>query len=215
LLFTYPALVMLGAVALGRERWRARGAIALATAMAGTTLVLAGGVGAIDPLGVALALGSAVAYAAYILTSAGQLERTDPFLLTALVTTGAALTLTAAGMARSDVSLDLDAPALASVAAVGLVAVAGMSTFVAGIGKLGASRASIVSAVQPALTPVVGFAVFADRLGPAQVGGALLVIAGVVILEARGSATTLLSWLPRLERRRPVRAAGTDPCFEA
>jgi drug/metabolite transporter (DMT)-like permease len=209
LLFTYPALVMVGAMTLRRERWTARGAIALGAATAGTTLVLAGGLNTIDPVGVALAVGSAVAYAAYILTSAGQVERTDPFLLTALVTTGAALTLTAAGIARSDVSLEIDGAALASIGLVGLVATAGMSTFVAGIGRLGASRASIVSAVQPALTPFVGFAVFADRLGPAQVLGGVLVIAGVVILEVRGGKSSPSSWLPRRERWRLARAAAT------
>jgi drug/metabolite transporter (DMT)-like permease len=209
LLFTYPALVMVGAVTLRRERWSARGAIALGAAMAGTTLVLAGGLNTIDPLGVGLALGSAVAYAAYILISAGQLERTDPFLLTALVTTGAAITLTAAGIARSDVSLDVDGSVVASIGLVGLVAVGGMSTFVVGIRRLGASRASIVSAVQPALTPIVGFAVFADRLGPAQMLGGVLVIAGVVILEARGGTPSPSSWLPRRERWRIARAAAT------
>jgi drug/metabolite transporter (DMT)-like permease len=209
LLFTYPALVTLGAVTLRRERWSARGAVALGAAMAGTALVLAGGLHSIDPLGVALALGSAVAYAGYILISAGQLERTNPFLLAALVTTGAAITLTAAGIARSDVSLDADASLLASIVLVSFVAVAGMTTFVAGIDRLGPSRASIVSAVQPALTPVVGFAVFADRLGPAQVVGGGLVLAGVVVLEARGTTSNLFSWLPWRERRRLARSAAT------
>jgi drug/metabolite transporter (DMT)-like permease len=209
LLFTYPALVMVGAVTLRRERWSARGASALGAALAGTSLVLAGGLSTIDPLGVVLALGSSVAYAAYILISAGQLERTNPFLLTALVTTGAAITLTAAGIARSDVSFDVDGSAVASIGLVGLVAMAGMSTFVAGVGRLGASRASIVSAVQPALTPIVGFAVFADRIGAAQVLGGVLVIAGVVILEARGGTPSLFSWLPRRERWRLARATAT------
>jgi drug/metabolite transporter (DMT)-like permease len=209
LLFTYPALVMVGAVTLRRERWSARGASALGAALAGTTLVLAGGLNTIDPLGVALALGSAVAYAAYILISAGQLERTNPFLLTAIVTTGAAVTLTAVGIARSDVSFDVDGSVVASIGLVGLVATAGMSTFVAGVGRLGASRASIVSAVQPALTPIVGFAVFADRLGAAQVLGGILVISGVVILEARGGTPGLFSWLPRRERWRLARATAT------
>jgi drug/metabolite transporter (DMT)-like permease len=122
---------MLGAVALRRERWSGRGVLAVATATVGTTSVLAGGVGSIDPLGVGLALGSAGAYAAYILTSAGQLERTDPFLLIALVTTGAAVTLTVGGAVQSDVSYGAGVPALALIAAVGLVATAGMGTFVA------------------------------------------------------------------------------------
>jgi drug/metabolite transporter (DMT)-like permease len=207
LLFTYPALVMLGAVALRRERWSARRAAALGIATAGTTLVLLGGLSSIDPFGVALALGSSVAYSAYILTSAGQVERTDPFLLTALVTTGAAVTLTVGGAAQSDVSLEAGVPAFALIAVVGLVATAGMGTFIAGISRLGPSRASIVSAVQPAFTPVLGFAVFADRLGPAQVLGGALVIAGVVILESGRSPSELFSRLPRRERWKLARAA--------
>jgi drug/metabolite transporter (DMT)-like permease len=207
LLFTYPAIVMLGAVGLGRDRWSARSAVALAAATAGTSLVLVGGLNGIDPVGVGLALGSAFAYSAYILTSAGQLERTDPLLLTAFVTSGAALTLTVAGAIQQDVSLDGGAPGMALIAAVGLVATAGMITFILGIGRLGPSRASIVSAVQPALTPVLGFLVFADRLGPEQVLGGTFVIAGVVILET-GGRTPVLSWLPRRERWRLARATG-------
>jgi Cyclic nucleotide-binding domain/EamA-like transporter family len=86
-----------------------------------------------------------------------------------------------------------------------------MVTFIAGVSRLGASRASIVSAVEPALTPVVGFAVFADRLGPGQMFGGLLVIAGVVILEARGRPFDLRSapsWLPRRERWTLARLTG-------
>jgi drug/metabolite transporter (DMT)-like permease len=208
LLFTYPALVMLGAVALRRERWSGRRGLALAAATGGTALVLVGGLHSINPLGAGLALGSAVAYAAYILTSAGQLERTDPFLLTALVTTGAAVTLTVGSAAHNDVSLDAGAATFAHIALVGLVAAAGMSTFVAGIGRLGPSRASIVSAVQPALTPVVGFAVFADRLGPEQMLGGALVVAAVVVMESRGRVSERRGRLPRPERRELARVAG-------
>jgi drug/metabolite transporter (DMT)-like permease len=206
LLFTYPALVMLGAVALGRERWNGRRALALGTAGGGTALVLLGGLHSIDALGAALALGSAVAYAAYILISAGQLERTDPLLLIALVTTGAAVTLTGAAAAQDDVSLDGGANAFALIAVVGLVATAGMSTFVAGIRRLGPSRASIVSAVQPALTPVLGFLIFADRLGPQQLLGGVLVVAAVLIVET-GRVSERLGSLPWRERRRLARMA--------
>jgi drug/metabolite transporter (DMT)-like permease len=208
LLFTYPALVMLAAVALRRERWSARRAFALGTVTAGTALVLVGGLGNIDPVGALLALGSAVAYTGYILTSAGQLERTDPVLFTALVATGAAATLTLGGAAHNDVSLDISGSALAFTGILGAVIVVAMSTFLGGISKLGPSRASIISAVQPALTPVVGYVVFADRLGAAQMVGGVLVIAGVVILEARGlpsAARSSLSWLPRRERRTLAR----------
>jgi drug/metabolite transporter (DMT)-like permease len=216
LLFTYPTLVMLGAVALKRDRWSGRRAAALAAAGAGTALVLLGGLSSIDPLGAALALGSAVAYAGYILISAGQLERTDPLLLMALVTTGAAATLTVAGAAQSELSLSGGAPALGFVALAGLVATAGMGTFIAGISRLGPSRASIVSAVQPALTPLLGFAVFADRLRPEQLLGGALVVSAILILESCVSPSTAFAWLPRHERWRhlvgPRTSPATSPC---
>jgi drug/metabolite transporter (DMT)-like permease len=213
LLFTYPALVVLGAVALRRERLSIRRAVALGTTAAGTSLVLVGGLDGVDPLGAALALGSAVAYSLYILTSAGELERTDPIVLIALVTTGAAGALTIGGVARSDVSLEVGASAGALIALLGLVVVTAMYSFIGGIGRLGPSRASIVSAVQPALTPVVGLLVFGDVLGPAQVLGGALVIAAVVVLEGRRSvlgARSWLSWLPRRERRLVRRLRALD-----
>ena len=204
LIFTYPALVTVGAVLLRRERWSGRRALAVAAASAGTMLVLVGGLGRIDPLGAALAVAAALAYAAYILASAGQLRRTDSLVLTALVATGAAATFTFAGLAGGRVSLSGGSSALAMVAVVGLVAVAGMTTFVAGIGRLGPSRASIISAIQPALTPVLGYLVFADQLGSTQIAGGALVIAGVVILEVQSlslGSRSRFGWLPRSERR--------------
>src|SRR3954447_5015099 len=63
LTYIYPVLVFLGALALGRERVTGRRIGALGLATAGTLLVLAGGsVGAVDALGVAMAIGCAVVY---------------------------------------------------------------------------------------------------------------------------------------------------------
>ena len=123
LVFTYPALVTVGAVMLGRDRWSTRRGVALGSATAGSALVLAGGLGSIDPLGAALALGAAVAYASYILISAGEVERTEPFLLTALIATGAAATLTVAGIVQGEVSIQLSIQGVGFIALVGLAGV--------------------------------------------------------------------------------------------
>ena len=60
LLYTFPAIVAVAAVVLGRERASRRTAIALLLASAGIVLVLAGAAsGALDPLGTALGLTAA------------------------------------------------------------------------------------------------------------------------------------------------------------
>src|SRR3954451_17972234 len=95
LLYSFPAMVTVAAIALGRERASRRTAGALILASAGLVLVLAGaGAGALDPIGTLLGLTAAVVYTTYILTSAGVAERVGPILLSALVCTGAAATLT-------------------------------------------------------------------------------------------------------------------------
>src|ERR1700749_3547037 len=57
LLYTSPARVAVAAVALGRERLDGRRVLALALALGGLVLVLAGaGTGALDPVGAALGI---------------------------------------------------------------------------------------------------------------------------------------------------------------
>ena len=70
LVYTFPAIVTVAAIALGRERASRRTAVALALASTGLVLVLAGrAAGALDPLGTALGLGGG-----------GRLQRLHPQL---------------------------------------------------------------------------------------------------------------------------------------
>src|SRR5262249_47810079 len=61
LVFTYPALVTVGAAALGRERWSRRRGAALAAASGGIALAAADG--SVNNASVALALAAALVYA--------------------------------------------------------------------------------------------------------------------------------------------------------
>ena len=187
LLFAYPVLVSLGAAALGRERFSPRRAVALAAATAGIALALTGGgTGVIDPLGVGLALASALIYALYVLASSSLLGTTDPFVLAASVSTGAAITFLADAAIHGQLAPRGGVTGIGLVIAVALSSsVLGTSAFMAGVRRLGASRASIVSSAEPALTAAFAFAAFGDRLGTVQLIGAGLVLASVPILELK------------------------------
>ena len=187
LLYTYPALVFGIAIALGRERADRPRVIALGLATAGAALVLAGGgAGALDPLGVALALIAAVLYSFYIIVSDRVVGHIDAFLLGALITTGAAVTLSIAGLVTGSLRLGFEPAGWAWIAALGLGStVLAISAFMAGLNLVGPATAAISSTVEPVVTVVLAMAFFAERLGPVQVVGGILVLTAVVLLAAK------------------------------
>jgi drug/metabolite transporter (DMT)-like permease len=197
MLYTFPAMVAVAAIVLGRERADAARFGALALASVGLVLVLASArPGALDPLGAGLALSAAVIYTTYILVSQGIAGRIGPTLLSALVCTGADLTLTAGSALLGDLRLGEVTPAgwgwLAGIAMVSTVAA--VSLFFAGLKRVGPTTASILSTVEPVVTVLLAFLVFGELLGSLQLVGGALVVAAVIVLgsyrprEAMGEA---------------------------
>jgi drug/metabolite transporter (DMT)-like permease len=186
LLYTFPALVCAGSVALGRERLGAWKASALGLASAGTALVLlGGGSGALNATGVLLGLGAGITYSIYILVADGVVGRIDAWRFSALVTTGAAIAVTLAGVVTGSLALPA-ASAWLWVGAIALVStVLPVSTFLLGLERVGAPTASIVSTVEPVLTVSLAVALLGETLGPAQLLGGAFVVAAVVALQSR------------------------------
>lgn len=204
LMCSYPALVVAGAVALRRERASRRRAAALAVALTGVALVLAGGVGgALDPVGIGLALAAAVAYALYVLVSDRMLAATEPLVLATMLCAGAAVAFAAGGAATG--SLEAARPqTLLVVGAIALVAtVLPIAAFLGGVQRIGPSRATILGTIEPPVTIALSALVFGERLGGVQLLGAALVVAGVVILQLR-----------RRPKLRPVPQPAPQPAPE-
>jgi drug/metabolite transporter (DMT)-like permease len=187
LLYTFPGMVAVAAIALGRERADVRRLGALGLASGGLVLVLASAkAGALDPVGTALAFGAALVYPTYILVSEGVAGRIRPSVLSALVCTGAAVSLTVGSAALGDLH-----PAAVTAAGWGWLTgiavvstVAAVSLFFAGLKRVGPTTASILSTVEPVVTVVLAFLVFGELLGMLQLVGGALVIAAVLILAS-------------------------------
>ena len=186
LVYTFPVMVTVTAIALRREPASRRTLIALALASTGLVLVLAGAAaGALDALGTALGLGAAVVYTAYILISEGVAARLGPLALSTLVCTGAATTLTLTGLAGGDLDPGRVSAAgfgwlggLAVVSTVGAIAL-----FFAGLRRVGPSAASILSTLEPVVTVGLAFVAFGESLGPAQLAGGALVLSAVLAVR--------------------------------
>jgi len=188
LLYTFPALVCCGSVALGRERLTAFKALALALASAGAALVLlGGGAGGLHAAGVLLGLGAGVTYSVYVLVAEGVVARIDAWLFSALVTTGAAATLLMTGLVSGTLALPSATGALWVAAIALLSTVLPISTFLLGMERVGAPTASIVSTVEPVLTVSLAIVLLGEGLAAGQVAGAALVIGAVIALASPGA----------------------------
>jgi len=210
LVYTFPVIVTVAAIALGRERMSGRTIASLLLASAGLTLVLAGAAsGGVDMPGTVLGLSAAVVYSVYILSSEGVAGRLGPLVLATLVCTGAAVTLTLAGVASGGLDPGrVSAAGLGWLACLAVVSTVGaIALFFAGLRRVGPSAASILSTIEPVVTVGLAFAVFGEALGAAPLAGGVLVLAAVVALRAPRRLSARASSLPfarRLARAQAV-----------
>lgn len=188
LLATYPAVVVVVAIALGRERPDRRRAVALGASIGGAVLVLGGArVTGLDALGLAFAASAVVAYATYVLIADRVAGRVDGLMLAALVITGAAVGTLAFGSASGSLDFTLSAPAWASIVTLaGLCTIVPIAAFLIALPRIGPGTASILSSFETVIAVLLASLLLDDALGPAQLTGAALVLGAAVLLQLGG-----------------------------
>lgn len=186
-LYTFPVMVTVGAVLLGRERFTVARVVALVTATLGTVLVLAGaGAVGFDGVGVLLALAAAVTYTVYILVSDTVLHRLPPVVLSTLVMTGAAVALALRSIATGGIELGFEPSGWLSIGCIVVVStVLAVLAFFAGLKRTGASTTSILSTFEPVVSAALAAAVLGEVLAPVQLLGAVLVLTAAVVVSVR------------------------------
>ena len=191
ILYTYPVLVTVAAVLLGRDRLTPGRCAALVAASAGTLLVLLGaGDVSFHPLGALLAFGAAITYTVYILVADTVVHRLPPVVLSTLVMTGAAGTLGTRALITGGVDLDVGLPGWFWLACIAVVStVAAMLTFFAGLKRTGPSTAAILSTFEPVVTTALAALTLGESLSPVQLAGGALVLSSVAVLQVRPTGT--------------------------
>ena len=188
LLYTFPAMVAAASVALGREAATWRTAAGIGLSFGGIALVALGaGGGPLDAVGVALGLTAAVVYSVYILSSEGIADRLTPLALTTVVCTGAAITLTSITTATGSVHLGaLTSEGWLWIAGIALVStIAAITLFFAGLPRVGATAASILSTFEPIVAVTLAWLVLDEPLTAAKLAGAVLVLLAVVVIRSQ------------------------------
>ena len=202
--YCYPVLVMAGAIMLGRERLSRRSTIGLGLAVSGVGLLVAGGgLGTINVAGALLAFGSAVVYTVYVLTSSALRDRVDALTLSTLVATGAAGAFAVAHAVHGGAPVHTPVAAIAVVALALVPTAFAVSAFLSGLGRIGPSRASIASSIEPAVAVACGVLLLGEQLVAMQFLGAGLVVAAVLAIELRQLPRLRVRLFPRLVPRFP------------
>jgi drug/metabolite transporter (DMT)-like permease len=187
LLYVYPVLVTLIALALGWEKLDRRMLVLLLTAIAGLAVMLGGNLQG-KPLGIALGILAAGIYAVYITIGGRVTQGTDPLAATLVVMTTAALGNGGFAMAAGD-ALPADAQAWLAIAAIALFStVVAICTFLVGIKYIGPARASIVSTLEPVVTICLGVLFLGESVTPQQLVGGAMVLVAVALLAQRPKA---------------------------
>ncbi len=188
LVFVAPVMVAVAAVCLGRERLIPGQIAAIPLSLAGISLVLVGGggLGEIDPVGVALALGCAVVYSTFMLITHAVVANVPPLTLSAAIITGGLIPFLVVAVVSADPQFPSTREGWGIVIMMALLGtVVPVAALIAGTALSGPSTATILSASQPAMTAGLAIVVLDETLTFIQVIGGLLVLGSVVVLQAR------------------------------
>ncbi|WP_458185363.1 DMT family transporter [Haladaptatus sp. NG-WS-4] len=184
LLYTYPVFVVAISALVLDERVTRRTGAALVLALTGVALITGGDPAGADLRGIVVVLGAAVVYASYITASRVALDAVPADQLTAHVLPAAACAYFAFGATTGTISMPATTTEWSVIVAIAVVATAlPIFTFFAGLERIGASRASIVSTIEPVITLLLGAAILAEPITPVTVAGGGLVLAGVLLVQ--------------------------------
>jgi drug/metabolite transporter (DMT)-like permease len=185
LFYTYPAWVALLAAIRKTERLSLVRIVALGLALIGVAaMVGAPSAETLNPIGVALALASALLYAIY-LPSLGYLQSKVPAAVaTLLVVLGAATSFIVTALFIGQFQFPKGAAAWTNIALLALVStVVAFFTLIKGLARLGPVRTSIIATIEPFFTAILGAAVLGNRLTAATAFGGVLIASAVLLIQ--------------------------------
>jgi drug/metabolite transporter (DMT)-like permease len=209
IVYIYPALVAVLTLRVGQPLEGSRAWAALGLALVGVVLA----VGGIDPnaspplSGLVLIVASPVIYSVWIVLAArlsGE-RRTMDARATREGSVGEAIAAASAvmmtatatgywiialGVGRPVLPVQIPAAAWPNLLGIGIVATfIAIQTFYAGTRRIGAAQASLVSTVEPIWTISMAALLLGESLGPIQLAGGALILAGVVLSQTGPSAS--------------------------
>jgi len=184
LFYTYPAWVALLAAVRKTERLTPIRIFALVLALTGVTIMVGAPTEKLNPIGVMLALGSALLYSAYLPALEHVQEGVPAMLSTFLLIVGAAISFAIAALLTGDLFVPGGSGVWPNIFLLALVStVIAFSALIKGLSILGPVRTSIIATVEPFFTAILGALVLGNKFGASTLIGGVLIAAAVLVIE--------------------------------
>lgn len=192
--FTYPAIVALVAIPIYKERFVLKLFIGISFALIGITLISGLGHGNIvlSPRGLILATIASFCYAIHSLIGQRNINRASSLSLTATFSLVAVIIISI--ITNRDLSFMAHLTTEQALIGLGmglLNTVLSGSLFLKGISYIGASRASVISTLEPVLTLIIAFLILGEMLTLKEMIGSLFVFASIFLASNPSHSSTL------------------------
>ena len=183
LLYLYPFFVAILSMIFLKEKLTRTKAIALVIALCGTALTVGPVSGQL--IGAVMAIVAALGYSIYIIVGANVMKHVSPFQSSAVIFTSASVVY---GVLTFSNGIHLPQTNFGWMVIAGIVVVSTIipvTTFLAGLERVGPTNAAMLSTVEPIVTVLLATILFGDKLLPiVLIGGALILIAVVILTRA-------------------------------
>lgn len=180
LLYTYPALVMIGSTIFLKEKITVQKVISLCLALIGAVVIIGAEFHA-NPTGIVLSILSAVFYSVYILISSQVVKAGMGIQSSAFIMLGAAVVY-----GIMNLFLGFTPPTqingLVAVAMIALIStVLAFWSFFTGMEKTGPSTAALVSTLEPVVTVLSSVIILSEKITVNIIAGGCLVLAALIV----------------------------------
>ena len=186
--YIYPSLVVVAGWIFLRRSVSPWHWVALAASFAGVALLVGGANFQLAwPLvwPLVLAIASPMIYTGYILIGERVMSSTPAIAASAVIMSGAAVAFCLLAALNHELALPGDASGWAVGVGIALFpTMVAISLFMAGLPRVGAARAALLSTVEPVITVLLAVVLLGDRLSVVQVIGGALVLLAVIVVQA-------------------------------
>ena len=188
LFYTYPAWVALFAAIRKTEKLTPIRMIALTIALIGVTIMVGAPTEKLNPIGVTLALGSALLYAAYLPALEHVQDGIPALIGTFLLVAGAAVTFAIAALLNGELFIPVGTAVwLEILLLIFLSTLVAFFSLIKGLAILGPVRTAIIATVEPFFTSILGLLVLENRLSVGTLMGGFLIAGAILLIQWHSS----------------------------